>query len=496
MRKIVLLLASAVAAWAQAPIITSFTTDIPGVTKIGPGTEIYILGTFTPRTPGDAYSITVGGQTGGINVADGADFISATIPATTPAGPTTLTVSYLGQTSNAIPITIGVPIPQLGGVGVTISSPTAPPDFSAYYPIQHNSSGNQVTPTAPAALGEILQVSVSGLGPDVAPTANPTLTVGGQAAHINQINVSTGEGRETLYFTVPQSAPIGIDQVVVTVAGVASNSVGLPVGSGPLVGDVLNGGSFKSANVISPGSIVSVFGAGFGTTNNYSAFPSTTVDGLSVLFGEIAAPIFALAATAGQINVLAPMDLPDSGPIDLTVHTSGGTSPPQSMTMATATPGMFYYVDPLVLTRRNAVAVTANTAWIAMPTSMATNLGLPTTCPTPATLCGQPAKAGGYLEFYVTGLGKATPNGSPSGAVLAASAVAPVSGNPIYETLTKPTVTIGGLAAPVLFSGIAPGYNGLYQVDVQIPADVSPGNNVPVVITSANESDSATIAVQ
>lgn len=497
MRKILFLLAFAAGVtWAQAPVITSFTTDIPGVTTIGPGTEIYILGTFIPETAGRDYSITVGGQSGGINVADGADFISATIPATTPAGATTLTVTYLGQTSNAIPITIGVPIPQLGGVGVIISSSTAPPDFTAYYPIYHNSSDTQVTPTAPAALGEVLQVSLNGLGPDVAPTATPTMTVGGQTAHIDQINVNTGEGSETLYFTVPKSAPIGIDQVVVTVDGVASNSVGIPVGSGPLVGSVVNAASFGSRNIISPGSIVSIFGAGFGSSNNLYAFPSTTVDGLSLLFGTTAAPIFALAGMSGQINALVPMDLPSSGTVNLTVQTAGGTSTPLTVTMATATPGMFYYVDPLVLTRRNAVAVTANTGWIAMPTSMAANLGLPTTCPTAATLCGQPAKAGGYLEIYATGLGVATPNGSPSAAVLAANTVAPASGNPLYETLATPTVTIGGQSAPVVFSGVAPGYNGLYQVDVQIPAGIAPGNDVPIVITSANASDSATIAVQ
>jgi len=97
MRKILFLMTFATAAWAQAPIITSFTTDIPGVTTIGPGTEIYILGTFVLHSAGRDYTITVGGQTGGINVADGTDFISATIPATTPAGATTLVVTYQGQ---------------------------------------------------------------------------------------------------------------------------------------------------------------------------------------------------------------------------------------------------------------------------------------------------------------------------------------------------------------------------------------------------------------
>ncbi|HTS46821.1 MAG TPA: hypothetical protein VMH05_02690 [Bryobacteraceae bacterium] len=424
------------------------------------------------------------------------DFISATIPTATPAGATTLVVTYQGQTSNAIPITIAVPQPQLGGVGVLIGSSTAPPDFEPYYPIMHNQTQKNVTPTDPAALGEALQVEVSGLGPDVAPTVTPSITIGGQTANIARVNVSSGGGREQLFFFVPQNAPIGIDPVVVTVAGVASNTVNIPVGSGPLIGFVLNGASFKSQNVIAPGSIVSVFGAGFGTQDNLSAFPSTNVSGLSVMFGITSAPIFALAATSGQINALVPTELPTSGTVDLTVQTSGGTSPAQTMTLAPAAPGIFYYTDPLVLTRRNAVAVTANTAWIAMPTSMANNLGLPTNCSNPPSVCGQPAKRGDYLQIYTTGLGKATPNGDPNGAILPTGMLAPSSGNPLYVTLVTPTVMIGAEQAPLLFSGVAPGDNGLYQVDVQIPSDVTPGDDVPLVIVMGQASDSTTIAIQ
>ena len=494
--RISLLLVFAAAAWAQAPVITGFTTDVPGVTTIGPGTAIYILGTFVAHSAGRDYTITVGGQTGGINVEDAATYITATIPAATPAGATTLVVTYQGQTSNALPITIGVPTPQLGGVGVSILSATAPPQFLPYYPISHNNTGKSVTPTSPAALGEVLQVSVSGLGPDVSPAATPTITVGGQNAPIAQITVGASGGQDTLYFQVPQNAPVGIDQVVVTVAGVASNRVGIPVGSGPEVGFVLNGASFGSPQVVAPGSIVSVFGAGFGTQDNLSAFPAASVNGISVLFGSTQAPIFALAATSGQINVLVPTELPSSGTVNLEVQTSGGTSPAQVLTLAAASPGIFYYVDPLVLTRRNAVAVTANTAWIAMPTSMATNMGLPSTCSSAITLCGQPAKPGGYLQIYVTGLGKATPGGDPNGAVLPTGSLAPASGNPLYQTVATPTVTIGGQPAQVLFSGVGPGYNGLYQVDVQIPANTAPGTDVPLVVTASGASDSATIAVQ
>ena len=60
-----------------------------------------------------------------------------------------------------------------------------------------------------------------------------------------------------------------------------------------------------------------------------------------------------------------------------------------------------------------------------------------------------------------------------------------------------PTVTIGGVAGNVIFSGLAPDYVGLYQINVQVPDSVQPGNQVPVVVSiSGSSSNAVTIAVQ
>jgi len=49
----------------------------------------------------------------------------------------------------------------------------------------------------------------------------------------------------------------------------------------------------------------------------------------------------------------------------------------------------------------------------------------------------------------------------------------------------------------VIFSGLAPGVAGLYQINVTIPAGVTPGNAVPVILTVGNvQSNTVTIAVQ
>ncbi len=88
---------------------------------------------------------------------------------------------------------------------------------------------------------------------------------------------------------------------------------------------------------------------------------------------------------------------------------------------------------------------------------------------TPSTICGairvalgarRPAAAGTYLSIYCTGLGSVS-NQPATGTAAPAS--------PLAVTTTTPTVTIGGVAAQVSFSGLTPGTVGLYQVNVQVP---------------------------
>ena len=46
-----------------------------------------------------------------------------------------------------------------------------------------------------------------------------------------------------------------------------------------------------------------------------------------------------------------------------------------------------------------------------------------------------------------------------------------------------PTVTIGGLPAMVLFSGLTPDLVGLYQIYAQVPTNALTGNAVAVAIS-------------
>src|SRR5262249_7381632 len=60
-----------------------------------------------------------------------------------------------------------------------------------------------------------------------------------------------------------------------------------------------------------------------------------------------------------------------------------------------------------------------------------------------------------WITFWATGLGPVQPPGD------------------LQTTSIRPSVTIGGAPAAVTFSGLAPGWVGLYQVNVQVPSGIT-----------------------
>jgi uncharacterized protein (TIGR03437 family) len=95
---------------------------------------------------------------------------------------------------------------------------------------------------------------------------------------------------------------------------------------------------------------------------------------------------------------------------------------------------------------------------------------------------------GDVIEVYGTGFGTVTPT-------IASGAAA--SGTNLSRTTRVVTATVGGVSANVIFSGLAPGVAGLYQINVTIPAGVPRGNAVPVVLTVGGvQSNTVTVAIQ
>jgi hypothetical protein len=57
----------------------------------------------------------------------------------------------------------------------------------------------------------------------------------------------------------------------------------------------------------------------------------------------------------------------------------------------------------------------------------------------------------------------------------------------LFRVVTLGTVCVGGTPAAVSFSGVAPGYVGLYQVNAQVPSGIAPNNAVTVAVSIAGK---------
>jgi len=228
---------------------------------------------------------------------------------------------------------------------------------------------------------------------------------------------------------------------------------------------VVNSASFAAQSPLAPGALVSIFGSKLADSQgSASSLPLPTQLGgtVALIAGQSAPLIF---SSDGQVNAILPADLAVNTPQLLTVRRGNRLSVPERVTLAPAEPAIFTANQSG--TGQGAITLTG-TRTLAAP--------------------GSPARAGGVIEIYAAGLGAVSPP-------VASGMAAPSS--PLSFTTNQVAVTIGGIPANVLFAGLAPGFTGLYQLNVMVPSGVSPGDAVPVVLTVAGESSPpVTIAVQ
>jgi hypothetical protein len=72
----------------------------------------------------------------------------------------------------------------------------------------------------------------------------------------------------------------------------------------------------------------------------------------------------------------------------------------------------------------------------------------------------------------------------------------PPSGEPLYYTTSVPQVQIGGVPAKVLFSGLAPGLRGVWQINVQVPYQVPPGMQPITILYEGDQLQSVSVRVE
>lgn len=481
----------------RPPSISNIALPIANGIVFSPGAPMLINGADLGTSPGDVASISIRGEAAPIIDFLNSGSLLVQVPLDLTPGPAAVTASHNGATTAQFFVTIAAFSPAIYYPGDSAFSDTA---------------GNPITPSHLAIPGTPVTCIAIGLGPTIPPmitgvaatTAAPTtsaiqVNVGNSVVTPDSATLLVGSVTDYLVtFKPPFGIPAGAQAVTITLGGATSNTVTLFLGAPhPQITAVVNGASFK-AGTVSPNSFVSLFGNSFGAADTTDIFPATDFNQVSVLVNASKVPLYAVSGSKGQINVVMPSEISEFGIALVEVSTQAGTSAAFQVNLAPDSVGIFRIPDPSNAQRNNGAVLFANSAWKVMPASMARALKLADCASvTKQSVCGQPAMVGDQIQIYLTGLGKATPNGDPNGAVLATGSLAPADGSVLYKTLDIPTVTIGGIPADVSFSGIAPGSAGQYQLNVAIPNGVEPGNDVPVKVTMPDGStDTVTIAVK
>jgi uncharacterized protein (TIGR03437 family) len=226
-------------------------------------------------------------------------------------------------------------------------------------------------------------------------------------------------------------------------------------------------------NQVAAGSYITIYGDLLADPPIAMPYPFPIEDqGSKVLLGG--APLLLEYVSPTHVNALVPTaGLPLNAPLPLKIERDGTLSVNDLQVSVTAVQPAIYVLDQ---NSQGAVLI-ANTADVVAPVGYLPGPG------------SRPAQAGvDYIEIFCNGLGPV--NNPPLDGQ-------PASGNPVSTTLTTPQVSIGGVTVPAAFSGLSPGSVALYQVNVQIPPGVQPGNAVPIVIQMGDVmSNTAYIAVQ
>jgi uncharacterized protein (TIGR03437 family) len=232
---------------------------------------------------------------------------------------------------------------------------------------------------------------------------------------------------------------------------------------------------------VAPGQIVSLFGLDLVVGSGVAAASAIplprSLQSTTVYVNGIAAPLF--FTSAGQINYQMPYRT-QAGQASVVVLRDDGVAAYGVVDVIAAVPALF------TLNQQG----TGQAAALNQDFSLNSDPGV--------NPQAKRARKGEFIILF----------GSGTGAQLVASGSAPpqpltindgeaAGVNPLPATATAPAITIGGKAAPVGFSGLAPGFVGLWQLNVQIPTDAPSGASVEVIINLGGvDSRIVTIAIE
>jgi trimeric autotransporter adhesin len=364
------------------------------------------------------------------------DVVRLTLSGTTTDLPTTF------ASSTSLSATVAASTLASASVRISVVDPSA-------------GTASQSVPYIPAPaplITSLVPPSAIAGGPDF------TLTLNGSAFDSGSVVLWNGSRLATTYISASQltaSVPASLiftsgtaSISVIIAAGVFSNAISYAIGAAlPITTTAGIVNMASSLPSIAPGSLVAIYGANLAAqTAQADTLPlPVTLGGTQVLIGGTSVPL--LFVSPGQINAQIPFETA-AGTTTLVVQSTAGAGAPVNFTVTPTGPGVITAILP-----GHALAVSLTDGSLNSPQS--------------------PAVPGDFILVYVTGQGllnPAVPTGAPSPA------------DPLSYPYAPVQVNIGGQPASVPFAGMAPGFVGLLQLNIQIPYVPAGDQNLDVTI--------------
>ena len=237
----------------------------------------------------------------------------------------------------------------------------------------------------------------------------------------------------------------GSDSYIGYLRGFTLTITGTAVTTKPITGPYLvyNAAGFQAA-VVAPGEMINIEGFGLGPATGVLAPAGdlpTTLSGVQVTFDGTPAALSYVSQYVLLVQV--PFSVQPGTTTAMRVTYNGITGDTVNLDVYTAVPGVY--------------------------TQSANGKGLVTAINQDGTTNSStnPAPKGSYVVMYASGLGTVNP-------ALGTGQVPPSS--PLSTTTAPVYAVIDGYSATVSYAGAAPGFVGLYQLNVWIPANASSGS--------------------
>lgn len=242
---------------------------------------------------------------------------------------------------------------------------------------------------------------------------------------------------------------------VLRIGSVAANSIAPPVQA--------PGGTVSNLNPVlnaplAPGTVTSVYGSGLASVSvgTGNAPLPNIFSGTQVLVDGNPVPLYSVSP--GQVNIELPLELSTNQKHSVLAFFNNIPAIPDSITVAPATPA-------ILASNGAAIAQRADGSFVSS---------------------AAPAKPGEALVFYLIGMGATSP-AVPTGQGTPQS--------PLSNVTLAPVVTLNGESVTPFFTGLTPGFVGLYQMNIFVPSDAQSGA-LPLTITQGNiTANAATLLV-